>query len=48
MITALHRIGPANDYVVPLFWREYTRNFISADLTKESNFLIMHHRCKVK
>ena len=31
MITVLHRGGPANDYGVPGFWREHTRNVISAD-----------------
>ena len=28
MITVLQRGGPANDYNVLLFWREYTRNQI--------------------
>ena len=41
LITALHRVGPANDYVVPLFWREHTRNFISADLSKKIKFLFI-------
>ena len=31
MITVSHRGGPANDYGVPEFWREHTRNVISAD-----------------
>ena len=35
MITVLHKGGPANDYGVPRFWREYyTKNFISADFTE--------------
>ena len=35
MIAVLHRGGPANDYGVPKFRREYVRNFVSADLTKK-------------
>ena len=41
MITVLHFGGPANDYSVPGFWREYTRKFTSADLTNNSNFFFM-------
>ena len=44
MITVLHRGGSANGFGVPLFWREYTRNFISEDLTKNSNFFFMHFK----
>ena len=35
MIAVLHRGGPANECGVPKFRREYVRNFVSADLTKE-------------
>ena len=31
-VLVLHRGGPANDYGVPGFWRESTRNFFSANL----------------
>ena len=44
MIAVLHRGGPANDYGVPKFRREYVRNFVSSDLT---NILKNNSACKL-